>query len=102
MVIDEDRKFPLTKFSTINGQKEVKESDHNILMLVLKLKWRSLHQNSNQRKEIFNFRNKDDFQMFKNETEENPELLQCFDDMSDLNCAAHRWLKMLNDITSWG
>ena len=98
MVIDEDRKFPLTKFSTINGQKEVKESDHNILMLVLKLKWRSLHQNSNQRKEIFNFRNKDDFQMFKNETEENPELLQCFHDMSDLNSAANRWLKILNDI----
>ena len=50
MIIDEERKFPLAKYSTTNGQKDVTESDHNISMLLLKIKLRSLHQHSNQRK----------------------------------------------------
>ena len=30
MIVDEARKYSLTKFSTKNGQKSVKESDHNV------------------------------------------------------------------------
>ena len=70
MIVDEDRKYTLTKYATVRGQKEIKKSDQNLLMLVLEISWSSLHQQQNQRKEIFNFRNSEDFDKFKIETED--------------------------------
>jgi hypothetical protein len=98
MIVDEDRKYTLTKYATVRGQKEIKKSDHNLLMLVLEISWSSLHQQQNQRKEIFNFRNSDDFDKYKIETEDNQELLKCFEDVTDLNTASNKWLKTLNNI----
>ena len=48
------RKYSLTKFSTKNGEKSIKESDHNLLILKLKVKWNS-SDNVCSRQEIFNF-----------------------------------------------
>ena len=94
LVIDEERKYPLTKYSTTTGQKEVKERVHNLMILNLKIRWSSLHRN-NQRIEIFIFKNNDDFEKFRCETETNDELLSCCDNVTDLNTAALTWLKLL-------
>ena len=80
MIVDEDRKYSLTKYSTRGGQKEVKESDHNPLFLKLHLKWRGLNKKTENWKEIFNFRHSDHFKIFQTETENNEELLKCFED----------------------
>ena len=40
-IVDEAREYSLTKFSTKNGQKSIKESDHNLLILKLNLRWNS-------------------------------------------------------------
>ena len=96
MIIDEERKYALTKYSTIIGKKDVKESDHNLLMLKLKLNWSSMHETINQRKEIFNFKNVEDFDKFRIVTENDDELLQSFDDESDLNQSANKWLELVN------
>ena len=98
MKIDEERTYPLTKFSTIMGQKDIKESDHNLLWLKLQLKWSSFNENKNQISEIFNFKNLENFQNFKCETENNEQLSKCFDDKTDLNDAANRCITILNSI----
>ena len=49
--------------------------------------------------EIYNYKNKDDFKKFKEETEENNELIDIFeDDSADLEIAAEKWLSTLNKI----
>ena len=98
MKIDEERTYPLTKYSTIMGQKDIKESDHNLLWLKLQLKWSSFNENKDQRNEIFNFKNVENFQNFQNETEKNEQLSKCFDGKTDLNDAANRWITILNSI----
>ena len=93
MMVDEQRKYPLTKYSTRGGKKEVKESDHNPLFLKLQLKWSTLNKKSENRNEIFNFKNSDEFLAFQTETENNVELLQCLEDETNLNDSASKWMK---------
>ena len=96
MTIDEKRIYTLTKFGSKRGQKIIRASDHNLLILQLKLKWSSL--NKAQRIEILNFRNEEDFQKFKKCTEVNAELLECFENAPDFNSACNKWLKVFNKI----
>ena len=94
MKVDEERKFALTKFSTKNGVKSVKVSDHNLLILELSIKWNSL--NTNERQEMFNFQDVENFQKFEMLTESDEELRNCLDDCDDLNKGANQWMKRLN------
>ena len=97
MVIDEARQFPLTKFSTKTGQKSIKLSDHNTLILDLNIRWNS-NDKMEKRQEIFNFKNSDQFNQFEMLTESNDELRHCFDNCIDLNMSANKWLKILNTV----
>ena len=78
MIIDEERKFVLTKFSTKNGEKSIKMSDHNLLILELDLRWSSMEE-TDQRQEIFNFKDEENFHKFEMLTESNDDLDKCFD-----------------------
>ena len=97
MIIDEERKFVLTKFSTKNGEKSIKLSDHNLLILELDLKWSSLEE-TDQRQEIFNFKDEENFHKFEMLTESNDDLEKCFDECTDVNKAASKWMKVLNSL----
>ena len=97
MVIDEKRVYSLKKFSTKKGQKSIKDNDHNLMWLELKVKWSSFKSNL-QRTEIYNLKNKEDFAKFKRETENNKDLINCFNNVEDLNISANKWLKTLNMI----
>ena len=74
MEIDVDRRYTLTKFSSKNGEIDRKESDHNLMILNIKSNWVTLVADGNKREEIYNYRNVEDFNTFKNETEQNKEL----------------------------
>ena len=79
------------------GVKSVKASDHNLLILELNIKWNSLNESS-PRQEIFNFKHEECFQRFEMLTESNNDLVNCFDECSDLNMAANKWIKILNNL----
>ena len=96
MKIDEEKKYTLTKFSTKKGNKSIKESDHNLLILHLNLRWSSL--NKSNRIEIYNFKKEEDFKSFQANTENNEDLLNCLEDFSDFNLACNKWLKTFNEI----
>ena len=96
MIIDEEQKYSLTKFSTKKGVKSVKKSDHNLLILELNLRWSSLYRPP--RIEIYNFKKIEDFKKFQSMTEKNEELLTCFEKYDDLNLACSKWLNVLNGV----
>ena len=97
MIVDEERKYSLTKFCTKKGEKSVKVSDHNLLALELNIKWNS-NDEAGPREEIFDYKNEESFQKFEMLTESNADLKQSFDNCSDLNQAANKWLKILNNL----
>ena len=96
MIVDEDKIYSLTKFSTKKGVKSCKKSDHNLLILELNLRWNS--SNKAPQVEIYNFKKSEDFKTFQEITEDNTELLECFEDNDDLNVACSKWLKIFNGI----
>ena len=51
-----------------------------------------------KRQEIFNFKNYEHFDRFEMLTESNDDLKNCFDDCTDVNKAAIKWLKIPNNL----
>lgn len=99
MKIDEERIYSLTKFSNKKGAKDLKESDHNTMILKVKTNWKNLVDDKDIRTEIYNFKKKDDFKIFQVETSNNEELRACFNDENDdLEVSSKRWLSILNKI----
>ena len=97
MEIDENRIFSLTKFSNKIGDKRHKESDHNTLILNIQSNWVTTVNEENKREEIYNYKNKDDFQKFVKETEYNKELVNRFDDTEEeLVESSDKWLSIVN------
>ena len=43
-------------------------------------------------------KNKDNFLQFKQNTEENEELIKCFEEFKDFNSACNAWLEIFNRI----
>ena len=50
------------------------------------------------REEMFNLKNKSCQEAFKNETEDNPELLNCFKNSLPLEIQSNKWIKSFNSI----
>ena len=73
MKVDESRKHALTKYCTKKGVKSVKISDHNLLILELGIHWNSLNIENN-RQEMFNFKDIENFHKFEMLTESDDEL----------------------------
>ena len=55
MIIDEERAYSLTKYSGRTGVKNIKESDHNTLILELNLNWKTMVTEPAECIKIFNF-----------------------------------------------
>ena len=63
------------------------------------LKWNPESRINEKRKEVFNFRNNLDFEVFKNLSEHNEDLSKCFDDDNeDIEDSSKRWLKIVNNL----
>ena len=54
-----------------------------MMFLKININWRTSVDEKCDRVEIYNYRNKEDFEMFRNETEDNSELRECFQDKNE-------------------
>ena len=99
LYIDEKRVFALTKFSDKKGNKSIKESDHNTMVLNLKASWSTNIQDKEDRTEIYNFQRTDDFERFVEETNDNNDLKNSFEDNNEeIDDACNNWLSVLNNL----
>jgi len=81
MVIDENGAYALTKYTNSKGDETcIKESDHRTMFLELDLAWNTSTNRKDERIEIFNYKNTEDFATFVHKTENSDELQHCFDD----------------------
>ena len=98
--IDEAGKYSLTKFTNRAGNILcTKESDHRTLILEISFRWDPLNDKKDDRIEIFNFKNDEDFATFKSLTENNEELDVCFNEANeDIEKSSQRWLKILKKL----
>ena len=71
------------------------ESDHNGLILELSLQF---SHKKHEREEMFNLKNRECQEHFKNETNINKELLECFENNWPLEVQSKKWLKTFNSI----
>ena len=96
IVIDEEREHVLTKLTkTKKGMVRV-ESDHNVIFSRLKLAWNK--QVKEKRNELFNLKNRECQERFKeatNSENNNHFLSSVFDDEEDLNVMTEKFLKRL-------
>ena len=94
MKVDEERKYTLAKYSTTKGKKSRKLSDHNTLFLEIDSSWNTQINNKVQRSEVFNFSDQNAFNQYIDKTENNIELIKCFENESDdINYSTKKWLK---------
>ena len=65
----------------------------------MNVSWDTSIDDIENREEVYNFKNAEDFANFVSETNNNPALNSCFDDENeDLNKACNHWLSLLNTI----
>ena len=95
MVIDEERKLVLTKFSKFNGCTQIVKSDHNILYLKVKCSWSTSLKT--ERVEIFNLRNKECQKQFFEDTNSTSILSNSLENRQVVG-GGKIWLKNLNTI----
>ena len=95
MVIDEQRVHILTNFNPIRRGGKAIESDHNTTVLELMC---SFDRKKPERRELFNFKNKDCQESFLALTSSTTKLTECFLNDQPFNQQAQKWNKSLNDI----
>ena len=99
MVIDELGKFSLTKYTNKRGDKTcMKESDHRTIVVELDLNWVPEVKTKEERIEVYDYKNVDNFKKFVQSTNDNDDLKHCFDDCNeDLEKSSKRWLKTMKN-----
>ena len=93
MIIDEKRVHALTNFHAIKTTGHIIESDHNVNILEINMKFSSMKQ---ERKEIFHFKNVASQQVFKKLTSDTAEFSDCFQTDKPFEEQAVKWRKVLN------
>ena len=87
MKIDDERRHPLvTRANTF--------SDHFTTILEMSI---SIPHIVEERVELFNFRNVDCQEKFKENTEENSKLTECFETEENFDSQCNKWMKNLNE-----
>lgn len=79
MTIDEERNFCLSNFAQVKKNGRVVETDHNMMIMDFNI---SVPKRKRDRVEIFNLKNETCQKLFKEETENNKALLECFEKMA--------------------
>ena len=95
MIIDERRDYCLANFAQLKKNKRVIETDHNGLILDLSHKF---CKRNPDRQEVFNLKNKACQEAFRDETEINKDLLECFESDMPFEVQIKNWEKMFNSI----
>ena len=93
MLIDEGREFSLSNFAQIKKNEKVIETDHNPLIVDFDIE---VIGRKPERQEMFNLKNKTCQEAFKEETENNEKLLNCFKTNLPLSAQSNQWMKEFN------
>ena len=88
MIIDEEKEHCLSNLAQKKKNKRAVESDHNALILEMNIEFSNRKP---ERQQMFNFKNKVCQEVFKKETEKNPELLKCFENEMSIEYQAKNW-----------
>lgn len=95
MDIDEKEDIKMKKYASKRGiNRNRKKSDHNSIVAKFDIKWEEIK--NNERKEVFNFRNKENLKQFKEITEISTDLSSCFDGNESIEVKTENWMKKLN------
>ena len=95
MLIDEKREYCLQNLVQLRKNKRVIETDHNAEILELNLEF---SQKKPERQEMFNLKNKACQEVFKEVTENNENLLNCFDNDLPLEVQSKKWKRNFTSI----
>ena len=95
MLVDEEKEFCVNNFSQAKKNKRVIESDHNGLILELSLQF---SHKKPDREVMFNLKNRECQEHFRNETNMNKEIFECFENNWPLEVQSKKWLKTFNSI----
>ena len=93
LLIDEERKFCLSNLAQIKKNKRIIETDHNAMIGEINLK---VDKRKPIREEMLNLRNRDCQKAFKDASEDNPELLICFENSLPIQVQSKKLMKKLN------
>ena len=96
MLVDEDKKHILTKYVKTKRGTNKKESDHNVLISKFNFRW--LKRLKKNKIEMFNLKNLECQQIFKELTSNTDFLSSVFDNDQDLNSITKKFLKRLNGV----
>ena len=96
MKIDESRTLVLTRYSKKNGKSVITKSDHNLLYCKFKQGWNLKINEIKPRYEIYNFKDSNGIQKYKELTSSNT-LSKCFKGENILK-ESKKWLKEYNNI----
>ena len=94
MKVDEKRESTLTNFKAVKQIGRVVKSDHNPIVMELKLSFSAIKP---ERIEIFQFKDKTAQVQFKKLTTHTTEFTDCFKNDLDFEVQAQNWRKMLNN-----
>ena len=92
MVIDEDRKYILKKYTKVRGAVKIIESDHNLMWTEINVPW--IMKIFKQREEVYNLRSKICQQNFFEFTSNSDMLTKCVIGV-DVQHGGKLWLKSL-------
>ena len=95
MIIDEDKNYTLSNFAQKRKNGKVIETDHNALIMELNIE---VIQKKPERIELLNLKNKQCQEAFKEETDTNSQLVECFDDGLPVEEQCKNWFRNFNDI----
>ena len=92
--VDEKREHVLTKVTKTKKGPKVKESDHNPIITEFNLTLKDSEED--KRNEIFNFKDKEGLERFREYTSNTRMLSSVFNSNENINILTHRFLKKLN------
>ena len=95
MKIDEDKEFGLVNLAQYKKNKRLIETDHNGLILEMDL---NLKNNKPKRVEILNLKNRVCQDAFREETDKNQDLLDCFSNNLSFEAQSKKWVRTFNNI----
>ena len=95
MVVDEKKEFVLTNFNKVKGETIVKDSDHNTLIMTMNIDYTKIKP---KRVEVFNLKNNESQEAFKNITTNTNKLSKCFEDQRSFDFQSRNWIKTLKNL----
>ena len=96
LVIDEERRFTLTKYATTKGKKKKITSDHNPMFANFNIEYQKI-KIKEERREIFNLKNEECQSNFFEETKKGTKFQNCFSSDRSFEDKCKKFMNTLDD-----